>query len=555
MGTFVRRSIYVLGALTALLAGAVAVYVGPGDLVRLPGTTVPGGAPVTVVPWDLLGYTGTTLHVQAAAAPGAVFVGSAHPVDLASWLGGARVTRVQAVDRGGALTVEQVGDAAKPVPKDAGTATFWADKVSGPGEQTLRVRLTGEPVSVAVVSAAGSSLTMSLGATVPGLFRLVVAVAGCGLLLVIGALVWTFVRRRRRRRRASSAPEGSVEGAPPGETTAVDVTRASRARQAAVLSVAVLGVAATSGCLAIPQAARAVTVPMTKPALSGDPATAAKALLADYDKRNNAVIAAIAKGGKVDLWAQVDGGSVLAGDRYSTVLGRELHKASSGDGSVRSAVQAYVPSFTAYPMTVVVEATVRSVKEPLNKEEPSFEVYRRDSVTVPWKLVATAYRDASAPKPAPAGRVVALTAAQKKQIQSMVGRLTAYVGKGTAPGFTPSASLEAVRQSYVDKPQPNIIVTTDCFPKVELNDALGSTTVVPTSSGRLLVVSLACDVTYGTSDGSTLYWQAAYAKALNTTAATRIVLDHLQDVTVVLAVDDSGRVTSLGANAGRIPYS
>ena len=83
----------VIGALLLLVGGAAAVVIGPDDTVSASPIEVPAAAKVAVTAPDLFPFTNTTLHLTAANAGGAVFLGTANPVDMGSYL--SNVTRYQ----------------------------------------------------------------------------------------------------------------------------------------------------------------------------------------------------------------------------------------------------------------------------------------------------------------------------------------------------------------------------------------------------------------------------------------------------------------------------
>ena len=81
-------------ALLVLASGAsVAAFVGSDDTVfNRPAELGEDGRPVLTDP-DLLAYEGVTVTLRASA-PGGVFIGTAHPVDVADYVGDSSLVRL-----------------------------------------------------------------------------------------------------------------------------------------------------------------------------------------------------------------------------------------------------------------------------------------------------------------------------------------------------------------------------------------------------------------------------------------------------------------------------
>ena len=120
VGRFVL-AIVALAALLVMGAGAaVAGFVGSDDTVfNRPTELGEDGRPILTAP-DLLAYDGITVTLRASA-PGGVFIGTAHPVDVADFVGDSSRIRLTNVTRTG-VTSEDVGS--KP-PVQPAEADFW----------------------------------------------------------------------------------------------------------------------------------------------------------------------------------------------------------------------------------------------------------------------------------------------------------------------------------------------------------------------------------------------------------------------------------------------
>ena len=122
-----------LVGLACLLAGAgAAAFVGSDDTVfNRPAALGPDGRPVLTAP-DLLAWDGVTVTLRAQA-PDGVFIGTAHPVDVADYVGGSTRVRLEGVTLDG-VVAEDAGRGAPRHPEDA---DFWTREMTGTGPQEL----------------------------------------------------------------------------------------------------------------------------------------------------------------------------------------------------------------------------------------------------------------------------------------------------------------------------------------------------------------------------------------------------------------------------------
>ncbi|HSF38051.1 MAG TPA: hypothetical protein VLA70_18130, partial [Nocardioides sp.] len=257
----VRWVLRVVGVL-ALLVGVVGLVVGREGMIWSPVADLraPAGQPV-LTSSVLTAFAGGTLVVEATVPQGSVLVGTAHPVDVASWLDEATHRVITQVGPGGLSTAVVVREIPAPrVP--AASARFWSAVVAGGRRETLRVPLDGAPIQVAVATSEAEQVDIRLGIVTPALRWLSVGAVLAGVALIVGSFV---IRRRRRD--------------PHDGTDAV----ASRGAVLAVLLLPLL-----SGCGVVPERVEAWTAgEVTKPALT---AAEAPTLFEDYDRRNNAAI-------------------------------------------------------------------------------------------------------------------------------------------------------------------------------------------------------------------------------------------------------------------------
>lgn len=377
-----------LGGLVLLACGAgVAGFVGSDDTVFTPPTELAAdGRPVLtradLLGDPLLGYQGLELTLRAAAARG-VFIATAHPVDVADYLGSAPHVLLDQVTLSGVRGTEVAGSDAVSRPDRAG---FWTHAQSGPDPQQLSLQAgAGEQWVIAPLGPRGP-VVVSLGGTVDGVFLAALAVAGAGLLLLVLAV--ELMLRSGRRRGASRARASGRRG---GGRKAPRHARATRTTTGAVV-----GVLALTGCQQLggvpvvplqPTPATPTEMALTKVALSEDELPA---LLASYDERNNAAVSAAGPPAfDPSRWRLADRGPALEADLFGTRLA-QLTRVGRPRPRTHTGVGVFSPRFDSYPMWTLVAARQRGVRGPMVEAM----VFTRDSVTAPWLMRAGTRVDA-----------------------------------------------------------------------------------------------------------------------------------------------------------------
>ena len=129
--------------LVCLLAGAgAAAWVGSDDTVfNRPAALGADGRPVLTAP-DLLAWDGVTVTLRAEA-PAGVFIGTAHPVDVADFVGRSSRVRLEGVTLDG-VVAEDAGRGAPVHPEDV---DFWTRAMSGTGPRSSRSTAAPPPPS------------------------------------------------------------------------------------------------------------------------------------------------------------------------------------------------------------------------------------------------------------------------------------------------------------------------------------------------------------------------------------------------------------------------
>ena len=174
-----------LVGLVCLLAGAgAAAYVGSDDTVfNRPAALGADGRPVLTAP-DLLAWDGVTVTLRAEA-PDGVFIGTAHPVDVADFVGGSTRVRLEGVTLDG-VVAEDAGRGAPRHPEDA---DFWTREMTGTGPQELALDRSTSAAQWVIAPLGGTGpTTVSFGVTVEGAYLAALGVAGAGLLLLVLAV-------------------------------------------------------------------------------------------------------------------------------------------------------------------------------------------------------------------------------------------------------------------------------------------------------------------------------------------------------------------------------
>lgn len=542
-----------------VLGFGTALYVGPAGLVRLPAHEVDGGSPLLVTSPALLRYDGTTLRVTATPDRGPVFLGAAHPVDVASYLGPARHFRVDQVRPSGEVSGGSSGDAVTKVPSGAQSLDIWTAKASGEGEQSIDLPLAGNPVQVLAQTMPGSTVTLGLAATVPGLFALALAVGVVGLLGLLGVLL--LHRRRVARERVgegatAESPESSDATHEPKPAAAASQSRTVESVSAVVGRrsglVVVTGAASLvmAGCVAVPTSLPPAATPHAKAALAG---AEADRMLQGYDQRNNAVIAGLSKKYDTKAWESVDTGPVLAGDRFSSALVHAGGKKLSTATITHSSTFSYAPSFTAYPLWAVTYG--RSTTAPAAKDDKpgsAVHVWQRDSVTTPWKMWASTRVDGAQPSaPTEPGRGNASTAEVKTGVET-ARQVATYLERGTKLPFTPTRNLATFRKN-LSTPGDQISSTS---PSCQLWSGTSkpeeSIRVVRTAHGSLTVAALACINTVYAKKGYDISWDKEYASALGVSGDRSQSLTRYYAVTVAFEKRSEGGLAGLGVSVNTV---
>jgi hypothetical protein len=390
-------------ALLVMVSGAaVAGFVGSDDtFFTRPAQLGQDGRPILTAP-DLLAYEGVTVTLRASAPEG-VFIGTAHPVDVADFVGDSSLVRLTGVTRTG-VVAEDVGTEEPVAPA---SADFWTHSMSGTGveELTLDRGSSADQWVIAPLSGAGPT-TVSFGITVHGIFTWALVAFGVGALVLL-LCVEVLLRSRRRRRRPATAPAPSVPvspSAPPGK---------HRAQRTAVAVTLVLSLAGCTFEDLLPAPHQSAELATTKVALSRPELPA---LLESYDARlRTAIQAARPPHYRPDKWRLADRGPALESDLFGTRVGR-LTRLGRRSVPTHVGVEVFSGRFDSYPMWSLVASRV--------ERETRVDLFTRASVQAPWLRQAGTTLSGDLPEPGRPARLpsvdeaAAATAAWRDYLQS-----------------------------------------------------------------------------------------------------------------------------------------
>lgn len=516
-----NAALLTLGVLLAVLGLAAAVLTGPDDTVALASKEIDeaAGGPVVTHP-ALTAFSNVDL-VVTASAPGGVFVGSAHHVDLADLVKDAKhfeVTRMLPSVAGGFGGVAHGGAKFMRSERDAvADLDVWREQASGDGTQQIVVPLRDEPVGVfAQATGVVEAPTLGVSLRIAGLFVCSLLVAGAGIAVVV---LWWW-RRRRARRTPSPEAAWSVERPLAGydqmEVTSHVLGHAPVRRVVAGMAVTAV---ALSGCAA------PTTLAVDTPRKVALEAEALPDLVAEQNEaRKVAVKAARFPKSDPGKWSQVLAGPLLETARFTTSYEEVSKERSIRPPAAQAGEQVWSPSFDSYPMWAFAEVddleaplTVASVRgrkkreakdRKAGKKQPKMTnlvVFSRESASQGWRAFSAVPVVAGSlpapvdahPDPTPDDRTMerARTAAQRVESWWRTGK-----------GLEVDAESERIR--------PNVAMfrlDDDRLPTrldfSEWSDPDERLRVVEVEDGHLVVTTFKLRVTLVDPEGPTLSWR------------------------------------------------
>ncbi len=374
MGRVGLAAFVLAGLLLVLAGGTVAGYVGSDDTVfNRPSELGADGRLVLTAP-DLLSYENVTVTLRAEA-PDGVFIATAHPVDVADYVGAAPHIRLTSVTRTG-VVADEVGVDAPPL--QPASVKFWTRSMSGPGSQELALDRSTSAAQWVIAPLGGTGpTTVSFGLTIDGIYRAALIVTGIGLLLLVLSVEALRRPQRRPRPRSSSAARhpyldqhlGTAERPKAGTRKA---TRGSVPRIGAILVVALTLSACTFEDL-LPDQQQSRDLATTKAALTK---SELPALFESYDARLRiAIKAANAPRYQSRRWQLADRGAALESDIFGTRVGR-LTRLARRTPYAHEPLEVFSGRFESYPMWALVASSAG--------ERTGVDLFAKSSVMDPW---------------------------------------------------------------------------------------------------------------------------------------------------------------------------
>ena len=540
----------VLGILLALIGLVVAaagiagiVVIGSDDTVDSPTTTLKlGEAKAVVSTPGLLAFKDTTMRLSARSTGGAVFIGQAHPVDAKSYLSTAPTYAVTKVDASGMTGVVVKGDP-KTVLADPTKQAFWTAKATGPGTQSLTLKLDGSPTEYVVMPlGAGADVSVTSGVVVRNGFVLSIAAVVVGVLALVGGLLLT-------RRRKSSTP-GPADAPAPGSAAnsasavvADDAAPTSRT-MSRVAALAVVGVVVPSlaGCGLVPTKVDAwKSEAVTKPALAGR--AEAAAAMKDYDVRNNAAHAAVAKSFDLAPWEGVDSGVVLAGDRLDTRYAA-MTKKWEGRAATTTVKDVFSSQWGAYPMYAFVSAQTQ-----VKGDEPAdvLLLMRRESASSPWLMDSKTWHES--PLPTSDRAIAPLSKADHQLAMKAAGAAMTSLNGGRGGAALPKEVSDYLAQERKrEKGTATATAKADFF-NTSRPDQLqpgGSVQAVRLDGGLMVQASYSVTSEQTTEPNWTLTLEDQKYAAVSYQVGPRTSIRSTMAVTLTMIVDPQGSIKVVG---------
>lgn len=342
----------ILGVVLVLLGGVASLVVGPDDTVDVAGEemSAAAGIPVVTAP-ALTAVSGVDLVVEAEA-PGGVFVGAAHRVDIDDLVEDVHHVRVTGLRPGRVVESTRGGGRfLRGTRASVDELDVWREQAAGRGRQQITVPLTETPVGVLVLPSAEDSPTVAFGYRVAGLFALCLGVTVLGLSLLA---IW--VVRRMRRRRAGS-PHGGISADAVG-TAGTDgaVGTSTRrptpvARAAGTTAVTLAGVMTVTACV---PTVLAVETPR-KVALESYDVEHVVVELAE--RRRSAAEAARHPMSNAAVWIHAVAGPWRETADFATRHDHLVKEKSPPPTALEAGGRVWAPAFDSYPMWALAEVS------------------------------------------------------------------------------------------------------------------------------------------------------------------------------------------------------
>lgn len=436
----------------------------------------------------------TDIRLTARSQTGAVFVGTANPIDVSDYTADVAHSTITSVAPLSGIKTATVPGASKDLAAEPVGLDFWLDHVYGAGSQSLLLAEGDTPSQLVVIAPADSAITLRIDYHEPGIRGIVYGVIGIGGGLALLGLALLLVGTIRVRRRPSATPAPPV--GPPTRPLAPLMRWASAL-------IALTMISATSGC-SLPRlpahAQAAAQAEITKVPLSKEKSTR---VAEDLNRRLGAAYAhALAPAYSTDGWKDAYSELALESTTFETLL----EKADGGQQAPLSCTividEVYGSDVTAYPMatTVLVSWWCGA-----GRAEKVFMVLSRAHSYSPWFITASA-RLLEALPPAPGQGVV--TGAEKDAGSAAIAALVTYVNTGTIGAVEPPAALKAAYAAVAAASGTDKVTMTAKAANPDTTTYPSSLHTSRTGSGTVTTSSFVVTETSTAPPGYTIHWVA-----------------------------------------------
>ncbi|GAB3585462.1 hypothetical protein [Calidifontibacter terrae] len=334
-----------------------------------------------------------------------------------------------------------------------------------------------------------------------------------------------------------------------------------------VLMVGVVSLSACGGATS-PKPAKSTAIARsaaTRPRVAALNASGVKAILADYDRRNNPAIARSATGDDSG-WAAADSGGVLAADRYQTAAAAAMAQKVEGKPQT-SVADAFREGADGQGRWLLTSHT-RSSKDEKGKivTVTDYHALVPGSGSAGWKvfLSSGAYGASRLPAGLPAGLSGAASGAEsgavdqprKQAVANSIDNALYALGNGNTADFAFAGPLTEAR-SYGFNTAENVTSTYDCAGWGDTSRADAKTApIIGTPAVRLMqgkaatvaAVTLDCDWSAAAPDGQVMWLHPGIAKLMKLPAAKVHSMNRPVVLQLVVVVPDSGKPSVIGAD-------
>jgi len=279
-------------------------------------------------------------------------------------------------------------------------------------------------------------------------------------------------------------------------------------------------------------------------------AAVAPAVVSDYSRRNNAVLAKLSTTYSDHAWDGVDTGPLLAGDRFDSAVTRAVSGHAAPLGLTLTAGETWANGFVTYPVWAIARVTATFVPPP-DYWVPTdlLLVIRRESFTSPWETEMLAPVEAvphsSDDKP---GTTTGDDLSRARTTRVAIAR---YLETGDLPDVYVTPFLSQTRTQF-SQPQPGERArSASCrpYPVGPPSSSLPETLrVVRSASGVLALTTLLCTETRTSSPGHPLTRPPGFAAALGVADGPAAVLTQDYAVTVAVSRPTRGRAIVVGTD-------